>query len=500
MSSRLRWTTVRTTVLASSLAALLAACGVSGKPDDAPPPPPPPSPPASGGAGPAAPEGGAGGGGGTATTPPAGGGGGTGTPAGGSSGGPTAQGDGGGASGGTAAGGTSAGGATPGGTSAGGTPAGGTTPGGTPAGGTPSGGTATGGTTGGGSSSGGAGTPAPAAPCNGLVPALSQPVDVILEGPDGCIAATTDPAGHVALGVERATPTTGDELVMLPYGADGTPQGAAMPVFATSPFDLDGWFHWTSSGWRGLVRDPGAQFSLHVMTWDARGTPVALTESGVRSISPDGNGGSVALTTDGDPPTAYHLVWIDAGGRVTRSAAIDDDASRTVVDWNTGHVFALVPGSSVRPTKVRWFGTDGAPLTDWTDLHLSKGNGSTMHVLVDGAVVLDGSSLEWARAIPDGGGGADVPAWLAARPRTRLATIRGGRAYAVLPILGADQLEIVTASGQSCGTVKVPVPTVTGGQARLDVGQDGTLLLTSSTSPDATPRRCEFRWWPGLLR
>ncbi|MFL5263535.1 MAG: hypothetical protein ACJ79R_03020 [Anaeromyxobacteraceae bacterium] len=41
---------------------------------------------------------------------------------------------------------------------------------------------------------------------------------------------------------------------------------------------------------------------------------------------------------------------------------------------------------------------------------------------------------------------------------------------------------------------------MTGGQARLDVGQDGTLVLASGTSPDASPGRCEFRWWPALLR
>jgi hypothetical protein len=51
----------------------------------------------------------------------------------------------------------------------------------------------------------------------------------------------------------------------------------------------------------------------------------------------------------------------------------------------------------------------------------------------------------------------------------------------------------------------VPQPTVTPGEtkvpARLDVGQDGTLLQTANRQvAGRTDIHCEFRWWSGLLR
>ena len=134
---------------------------------------------------------------------------------------------------------------------------------------------------------------------------------------------------------------------------------------------------------------------------------------------------------------------------------------------------------------------------------------ASLHLLLDGTIALgDGSA--WRGIFRDGVAGMDpAPSWLASRPATRLATIRGGRAYAVLPFSGAgDQtaFEIVAASGESCGTVTLPAPAAESGVGRtpiaLDVGQDGTVLQTESLTGDplGSGIHGEFRWWPGLLR
>jgi hypothetical protein len=137
-----------------------------------------------------------------------------------------------------------------------------------------------------------------------------------------------------------------------------------------------------------------------------------------------------------------------------------------------------------------------------------------MHLLVDGGIaVSDGSA--WRGIFRDGVARIEPPpGWLAARPGTRLATVRGGRAYAVLPMPGGPQggtgdqatFEIVAASGESCGTVTLPAPAAEAGVTRtptaLDVGQDGTVIQTENVGIEGPSFGIhgEFRWWPGLLR
>lgn len=95
----------------------------------------------------------------------------------------------------------------------------------------------------------------------------------------------------------------------------------------------------------------------------------------------------------------------------------------------------------------------------------------------------------------------------------RLATLPGGRGYAVLPYVPVTAVsppetsfEIVTATGESCGTFQLPAPADEPGISRtpalLDVGQDGTLVQAETLSGAAlgSGTHCEFRWWPGLLR
>lgn len=100
--------------------------------------------------------------------------------------------------------------------------------------------------------------------------------------------------------------------------------------------------------------------------------------------------------------------------------------------------------------------------------------------------------------------GTPPPAWLAARPDTKLSMAHGGRAYAVLPEgyvptcaenADAQMAEVVAPSGKSCGSVKF-----TGAQAAcsLEIGYDGTVL--QQFYPDESRHTCGMRWWPGFFR
>jgi hypothetical protein len=217
--------------------------------------------------------------------------------------------------------------------------------------------------------------------------------------------------------------------------------------------------------------------------------------------------GSLAVLASPGSAANAQLAWVDAGGDVTRTVQLDADVSRVVANWTTGHIFAFIGGTSTRPTRGRWYDAAGAPLTAWFDIAIDKGKGSYQRVLADGVVALGTVGFPWAIAVRDGvAGSEEVPAWLAARPRTRLVTIRGGRGYAVLPNDGAASFEIVAADGESCGTVTLPQPSFDTSAAswsppRLDVGWDGTVFQTFMTQAPGSPspQRCVYRWWPALL-
>jgi hypothetical protein len=277
-----------------------------------------------------------------------------------------------------------------------------------------------------------------------------------------------------------------------------------LPGAATQ--DVDPWFHWTAAGYQGLVHEVGVVPALFLRTWDAHGAIVQSGSTWAGWSAPDGKGGTVLVSA---APGGSALQWVDASGAVTRSVPLDAAPGIVAVIWGTGHVVAVVTGPSAR---ARWFDGTGASLTPWFDVGTSA-TGTSVHLLLDGRVALsDGGT--WNAVLADGVDRADaVPAWLASRPGTRLATIRGGSGYAVLPFEGQGdpaRVEVLTPAGDSCGTVALPAPAalppgVDATPTRLDVGQDGTVLQTvmfggTGSVSLGSGVHCEFRWWPGLLR
>ena len=63
------------------------------------------------------------------------------------------------------------------------------------------------------------------------------------------------------------------------------------------------------------------------------------------------------------------------------------------------------------------------------------------------------------------------------------------------------RLDVIAASGKTCGTVTFTDPSGSCESGNLEVGYDGTLvqLLASSTSGCHRDCACTWRWWSGYL-
>jgi hypothetical protein len=363
-----------------------------------------------------------------------------------------------------------------------------------------------------GGSGGGAGSPGD--PCAGLAPTFGDAVELRFDtGTHSfCSVATTSASGQVALGISGPAGTS-----FALYTADGNAFVGEVDGNLQRPFffteDVDPWFHPTGSGYQGIVH-PGILNPLPFRSWDVSGRLLRETERFSVSSAPDRNGGSLLLarvfdpSNDAAPPGPTKLEWLDASGEVKVAVTLDRDPLLVLSSWATGHAVVVVPGT---PGSARWFDESGTALTPWFDVGdlPTTGSALSLHLLLDGTVAIS-SGGRWQVALPDAAASpGTVPGWLAARPSTRLATIRQGRAYAVLPAgpsPDATRLEIVTGSGESCGSFSIPPAPVGPGQTkapqRLDVGQDGTLLQTSSllVTPVEFGIHCTFRWWPAVLK
>jgi len=339
--------------------------------------------------------------------------------------------------------------------------------------------------------------------------ALATPIEVHIDGVDFCYGATSHPSGVVALGTLPVSNGGGD--TRFPYSAAGAALGPAMGPLQNNGGDADTWFHPLTApdGWRGVGLDG------HILTWDPAGHPTGDLALGAFTITPLPDGAGSVVVVPGPPPSSSspagttELTWVDAAGVAFRTVLLDQDPFRAIVDWDNGHLFALLGGLSSRPTQGRWFDRDGVALTDWFVIPVGKGSGGSEHLLGGGLVAFGTVGGPWLLALRDGVAGTEpAPGWLAARPSTRLATIRGGRGFAVMPATGIGLLELVTTAGESCGTVALPPPDAAAGTVpsfpppRLDVGWDGTVFqsVLVQVPGQPSPLRCVFRWWPALLR
>ncbi len=317
-------------------------------------------------------------------------------------------------------------------------------------------------------------------------------------GPDGQLAFAFPDNSYVLLRFELWSP-------------DGSSQqGEIHSVFHAGPFsDMDGWFHPTSAGWAAIVYDP-AQDPPQVLQSFDRSASVLGTSSDFASVSaPDAHGGTVLFARPGSRTGTTgprSLEWFDGSGNLLRTAQIDDTPSALIVNWSTDHVLAIFVGPYPERTRARWYDGSGVPLTDAFDVAPADRPMASMHLLLDGTIAMSDGATWWG-LFRDGVARVDQPpGWLGARPSTRLATIRGGRGYAVVRAADPATFEIVAASGESCGKVTLPPPPDDPSIQRdhpdlPEVGWDGTVFQswpTGNVAEGGAP--CEYRWWPGLLK
>ena len=102
------------------------------------------------------------------------------------------------------------------------------------------------------------------------------------------------------------------------------------------------------------------------------------------------------------------------------------------------------------------------------------------------------------------------PAWLAARPGKNLHMVHGGTGYAVLPMpensaTCDQQVEVVSPSGQSCGTADFAIGGGACATKSIIVGYDGTVVQQAPRERETCSAAdhvctCTYRYWPGFFR
>jgi hypothetical protein len=105
---------------------------------------------------------------------------------------------------------------------------------------------------------------------------------------------------------------------------------------------------------------------------------------------------------------------------------------------------------------------------------------------------------------------APAPSWLMARPNSVVRPVHDTTAYGVVPNAGIagvcqQQIEVVTASGQSCGSATFAVDTGNCTTNSIILGVDGTVVQQLPREREAAcipgqPCNCTWRAWPGFFR
>jgi hypothetical protein len=116
-------------------------------------------------------------------------------------------------------------------------------------------------------------------------------------------------------------------------------------------------------------------------------------------------------------------------------------------------------------------------------------------------VQIDALATSWSSA----------PAWLQAQPLASLHMVHGGLGYAVLPVPDSSStceqtVQIVSPSGQMCGSPSFAVGGGSCTTSSIIVGYDGTVAQQLPREREAACTAaghqcdCTYRYWPGYFR
>jgi hypothetical protein len=253
--------------------------------------------------------------------------------------------------------------------------------------------------------------------------------------------------------------------------------------------------------------------------WDDSGDLLAVDNSQVGGVAEDPLGGIVALKGQ---LTSYddHLV-----PRWRASLPPDNpDPVGLAVDrsGNTLYLFDGTTRFGENTVAGIWFDHSGAAGSVFQMLGpqqdrafrlpfvLTARVGSGLFLSLEPSSSGPFSTIRWISQIDSLATSASpAPAWLQARPSTRLHMVHGGTAYAVLPVEAdtqdcAQTVEVINASGTSCGTAKFRAAQGVCRTGSIIVGYDGTVV---QLAPDPDPAHhswfgqatCYWHWWPGFF-
>lgn len=281
--------------------------------------------------------------------------------------------------------------------------------------------------------------------------------------------------------------------------------------------------------------------TLQVGRWDTNGNLFSVTtwRGGTRAEAPNPHGGLFVAgdlssdTSYPNPQPEQHVAVMFSGGGTSSS---------TGVVWGpkplaaAGPVYGagvdltgkalVITGAGPGQLSAQWFGADGTPLTGEFTLDTTFVAGQNTWFECSPLI---GSGLEVRRMDYDSGtqvttahalvivdSGAPTvhpaPAWMTARPNTKLQIARGGQAYAVLPygaqnVACTQRVEIVAPDGTSCGSRDYGIAAGNCNTLDLQMGADGTVIQSLPTgmetfSVNQTPQShtCHWRWWTGAAR
>jgi hypothetical protein len=238
-------------------------------------------------------------------------------------------------------------------------------------------------------------------------------------------------------------------------------------------------------------------------------TPVTETvyvsgaSSSTIAIDPSGGTAIVKSSQDGNGAwTSAYQRLSKTGARETDWVTVDTAKNpiRAVGVALSGHALVIYSSDSSK-ANARWLDRDGVPISEPFEFAPEDGF-PRLDFLMDGSLVLRFNAPRypfnpgaWKHRFEDGRKGvAPVPDWLVARAHQSFYVVRGGRGYATWGSEGrcGTRLEVLAASGASCGCLAVPnLGNLT------SVGRDGSLIVPR---PPAQFGTCEYDLYPNLLR
>jgi hypothetical protein len=346
--------------------------------------------------------------------------------------------------------------------------------------------------------------------CDGLTPP-ALPGSVVATLPqNGCLGGTSDDgAGNFVLGYTVDSIHTFPNYLFFTI-KDGSAQriGDTVPGgdnSSTSVFSQP-------SGFTSFHRDVHDRSSIRSYGHDGlltSTTPITedvfVSGPSTSTIAIDPSGGTAIVKSSQDRSGGWTSAYqrsSKTGARETDWVTVDtaNNPVRTVGLALSGHALVIYSSDSSR-SKARWLDRDGAPITEAFEFAAEDGF-PRLEFLMDGSLVLrflapryPFAPGRWKHRFEDGKASvAPVSDWLATRAHQRFYVVRGGRGYVTWGSEGqcGSRLEVLAASGKSCGCLAVPnLGDLT------SVGRDGSLI---APRPPAQFGRCQYDLYPNLFR